>query len=177
MIIQNLLNEKERLLKEVHHRIKNNMTVIMTLLSMQSESINNPETVSALQDASSRIESMLVLYNKLYRSENYKEVSIKEYLSKLINEIFQLFPDRQNIKLEIQIDDFFIGSKQMFPLSLIVNELLTNTMKYAFEGRNSGFIQVNITKKENLATFIFYDNCIGMPKSLNADEHKGFGLT
>lgn len=174
--IQTLLNEKEMLLKEVHHRIKNNMTVIMTLLSMQSESINNPDAVSALRDASSKIESMLVLYNKLYRSENYKEVSIKEYLSELINEIFQLFPDRQNIRLEIHIDNFFIGSKQMFPLGLIINELLTNTMKYAFEGRSSGLIQVNITKKENLATFIFYDNGIGMPKSWNADKHKGFGL-
>jgi two-component sensor histidine kinase len=176
--IQNLLNEKEMLLKEVHHRIKNNMTVIMTLLSMQSESVNNPEAVSALRDASSKIESMLVLYNKLYRSENYNAVSINEYLSKLINEIFQLFQEQQNISLEIQIDDFLIGSKQMFPLGLIVNELLTNTMKYAFKGRNSGLIQVNITKQENLVTFIYYDNGIGMPKSWNDDtEHKGFGLT
>ncbi|MCK5201252.1 MAG: response regulator [Spirochaetales bacterium] len=176
--IHNLLNEKEMLLKEVHHRIKNNMFAIMTLLSMQSDSLDNPEAVIALQDASARVESMMVLYNKLYRTENYKEVSIKDYLSKLIEEILQLFPDRQNIRVEIQIDDFLIGSKQMFPLGLIINELLTNAMKYAFAGRDNGLIEVDIIKKENYVTFTFKDNGIGMPGSLNySDENKGFGLT
>ena len=150
----------------------------MTLLTMQAESLNNSEATAALQDASARVESMMVLYNKLYRREKYTEISIKEYLSNLIGEIFQLFPDEQNIKIKTEIDEFPIGSKQMFPLGLIVNELLTNAMKYAFVKVDSGLIQISITKIDNHVTFIFGDNGIGMPKS-KADNngHKGFGLT
>ena len=175
--IRCLLSEKETLLKEVHHRIKNNMNVIMTLLTMQSESLDNSEAVSALQDASARVESMMVLYNKLYRTEKYTEVSVKEYLSKLIDEIFGLFSDKQNIKIEKKIDEFPVGSKQMFPLGIILNELLTNTMKYAFIGKDSGLIQVEITKKENHVKFIFKDNGIGMSDFQSDKAQKGFGIT
>ncbi len=171
-----LLSEKEMLLKEVHHRIKNNMHIIMTLLSMQSDSLDNSEAVAALQDAISRVESMMILYNKLYRSEKYTEISIREYFSKLINEIFGLFPAKENIKIEKTIDDFTVGSKQMFPLGIILNELITNTMKYAFAGKENGLIQLDISKKENHVIFIFKDDGIGMPKPEN-NENKGFGLT
>ncbi len=174
--IENLLQEKEILLKEVHHRIKNNMNVIRSLLSLQSNALDNPEAVTALQDAIGRIESMGVLYDKLYTTESYQDVSIKEYLPQLINEIFQMFPDRQNIKIKTKINDFIIGTKVIFPLGIIVNELLTNAMKYAFTGRESGLIHLSAVLKRNHVTIIFEDNGIGMPELKNNERQKGFGI-
>jgi two-component sensor histidine kinase len=173
--IQSLLQEKEILLKEIHHRVKNNMNVIRNLLTMQSDIIDIPEASSAFQDAIARIESMRILYNKLYRTESYKDVSIKDYLELLIDEIFQLFPNMQNIKIEKQIENFVIGTKTIFPLGIIVNELITNAMKYAFLNRDSGLLKISAVKENNHVTFIFEDNGVGMPE---IDEtHKGFGLT
>ena len=93
--IKSLLAEKELLLKEVHHRIKNNMNVIMSLLSLQSSTLrDNPSTVAALQDARSRVQSMMILYEKIYRSSDFRRISTKEYIASLIDEIMSNFPNR-----------------------------------------------------------------------------------
>jgi two-component sensor histidine kinase len=126
--IRSLLLEKEILLKEIHHRIKNNMFVLRSLLSMQSESLDVPEAVRALKDAISRIESMEVLYDKLYLTENYQDVSIKDYLTQLVHEIIAIFPENKSIQIEMKIDDFIIGTKIIFPLGIMINELLTNAI-------------------------------------------------
>ncbi len=103
--IRSLLSEKELLLKEVHHRIKNNMTTIMSLLSLQTETLLDPMTSVALEDAKSRVQSMMVLYDKLYRSKDFREISAKEYLTSLIDEIMANFPNRYLVAMETQIDD------------------------------------------------------------------------
>lgn len=175
--IATTLNEKKVLLKEVHHRIKNNMSVIRNLLSIQSDNIKIPEATAAFQDAIARIDSMGILYDKLYLTESYTNVSIKVYLSQLIDEIFQMFPDRRSIKVEKQIDDFTISTEIIFPLGIIVNELITNAMKYAFPNQDNGLIQISAVKKENNITLVFEDNGIGIPELLNHEKQKGFGLT
>jgi len=173
--IQNLLSEKEIMLKEVHHRIKNNMTVIKSLLSMQSKTLNIPEAITSFQDAISRIETMEILYDKLYRSNNYNDVDINEYFTQLINEIHKIFPNYKSVEIKKQIDSFNINIKIISPLGIILNELITNTMKYAFPGDKQGLITISITNNLNHIKFIYTDNGIGIPK-IDEKEYKGFGL-
>ena len=173
--ISKLLNSKEILLKEVHHRIKNNMNIIKSLLVMQNNEIKIPEAVPVFLDAISRIESMEILYDKLYRSEIYEEVSIKDYLSQLFDEVVQIFPDKLNIVIEKQIEEFSIKTKFIFSLGLILNELITNSMKYAFTGRKDGLLRLDVRKENNHVVLVFEDNGIGFSE-LTEKESKGFGI-
>ncbi len=175
-IIISQLSEKEILLKEVHHRIKNNIGSIEALLSMQLQSINNPEAVSVLQDAIGRISSMRILYDKLLISEEYKNISVKNYIETLIAAIVCLFPDNNKISRDIRIDDFNLSSKKMFPLGIILNELLTNIMKYAFKGRERGLITISLSVINNQAILQMQDNGNGLPEGFDLSKTHGFGL-
>ena len=146
--INALLEEKELLLREVHHRIKNNMNTMVSLLSLQSETMEDWKAVAALEDAKSRLQIMSVLYDKLYRTENLREMSIKDYLPALVDEIIDVFPNKASVQIETRIDDFVLGVKLLSPLGIIVNELLTNAMKYAFIGRDDGLITVSAAIKD-----------------------------
>jgi len=174
--IRSLLAEKELILKEVHHRIKNNMNTIKSLLFLQADTLKDQSAVSALHDAESRVESMMVLYDKLYRSTDVRELSIKEYLMELVDEIIGNFPNQKIVKIHKHIDDFVLSAGILFSIGIIVNELLTNIMKYAFSGRDSGAITVSASKKDNIATIVIQDNGVGIPDSIGFEKSSGFGL-
>jgi two-component sensor histidine kinase/HAMP domain-containing protein len=174
--IKRQLEEKEIILKEVNHRIKNNLASISSLLSLQAGSITHPEALAALQDAIGRVNSMYVLYENLLISDNYQFTSVKDYLENLIENLISIFPPDLNLKVEKNIDDFDLDPKKLIPVGIIVNELLTNTMKYAFEGRDSGHIQVTVTAIENQATLIIQDNGRGLPEGFDMKEQTGFGI-
>lgn len=174
--IKSLLAEKEIILKEVHHRIKNNMNTIKSLLFLQAETLKDPSAIAALQDAESRVESMMVLYDKLYRSPDVRELPVKDYLPELVNEIIGNFPNKRIVKIESNIEDFILSAEILFPLGILINELLTNIMKYAFIGRESGIIYISAVVKDNLAKLVIQDNGIGIPESVSFENSKGFGL-
>ncbi len=174
--LNTLLAEKETILKEVHHRIKNNIASIEGLLSMQSQSISNFEAVSALQDALGRVSSMRILYDKLLITEEYEDISVKNYLESLIDAVAVLFPYKLKITIDKQISDFNLSSKKVTPLGIILNELLTNIMKYAFKGRESGLINISLSSIKNLATLTIQDNGNGISEGFDISESKGFGL-
>lgn len=174
--IKHLLDEKELLLKEVHHRIKNNMNTIKGLLTLQKESLKGDEFLTPFSDAESRVQSMIILYDRLYRSDNYREQSIKEYLEKLAHEIIFNFPNRDIVKIDMDIEDFILNVKILAPLGIIINEILTNIMKYAFKSRDSGVITISIHLKELTATLMVYDNGVGIPEEIIRGEKSGFGL-
>ncbi len=174
--ILDLQGARELLLHEVHHRIKNNMNTIYGLLVLQAEVMEEPMAANALRDASKRVQSMMVLYGKLYQSENYKEMSVLYYLPALIDEITESFAHSLKITIDKHIDDFVMSAKKLQPLGIILNELLTNIMKYAFIGKPGGTVTISATKIENRITFIVADNGIGMPESVNFDSSTGFGL-
>ncbi len=174
--ISQLLNEKEILLQEVHHRVKNNINVISSLLRMKSQSVNIPELTEAFHDSIGRIQSMGILYDKLFQSAKYQEVSIKEYFPPLVDEILQIFPTSDKIKIKKQFDNLTIPTKDIFPLGIILNELLTNAFKYGFPEQNEGLIKISIRQKQNHVTFIFQDNGIGIPEE-KIKKSKGFGLS
>ncbi len=174
--IKQQLLEKEIILKEVHHRIKNNFASIGGLLFLQVQSISNPEAISALQDAIGRINSMQVLYEKLLLTDNYVVTSIKLYLDNLIDEIISIFPENPNVTVEKQIVDFQLEPKRLIPIGIIVNELLTNIMKYAFTGGDSDLIQITLKESQGNVTLVIQDNGNGLPEDFDLDTQKGFGL-
>ncbi len=176
LVAEKATREKELLLVEVHHRIKNNMGVIMSLLSLQAGLIGNSAAVSALKDARSRIHSMMILYDKLYRSADFGAISIKIYLDALLPEIMGLFPGNESVLLEKSIEDFSLGSKILSTVGIIVNELMTNIMKYAFGGRESGRIRIGATLRGTRAALSLEDDGVGLPQSFSLDNPSGFGL-
>ncbi len=171
-----LLAEKEIILREVHHRIKNNMNTINSLLILQADTVSDPVAVKALDDAGSRVRSMMVLYDKLYQSVNFTKISISEYLPSLIDEIAANFSVGRSVKIEKTIDDFIIDAGRLQPLGIIINELITNIMKHAYPGKSDGLIKVTAACKDNHVVFEISDSGIGMPESIDFENSSGFGL-
>ncbi len=174
--IKSLLAEKETLLHEVHHRIKNNMNTIFSLLRLQSNSQDNPVTAKVLQDAASRVRSMMILYEKLYHADNMNEISLQDFLPPLIKEISAIFPNSKAVQITTEIEDIVLAPKVLSPLGIILNELVTNAMKYAFNNNSEGMIRVTATKKDNRVTIGFADNGAGMPTGITIENATGFGL-
>ncbi len=174
--IQRQLAEKEILLKEVHHRIKNNIASIGGLMSLRMQTVTNPEAVAVLKDAIGRIDSMRILYDKLLLSEDYKDISVKKLSREPDRYDFAIFPDQAKIMLEMRIADFHLDAKQLFPLGVIINELLTNIMKYAFIDRKTGSIKIGLSRKNNHATLAIQDNGRALPDGFDLENSKGFGL-
>lgn len=174
--IKSLFEEKEILLKEVHHRIKNNMNTIKGLLSLQIESEENESARDSLADAESRVQSIIMLYDRLYKTDNYRELSIREYLEPLAEDIIGGFSSAVVVNVQMNIEDFILDANLLSPVGIIVNELLTNMMKYAFIGRERGHIMISAFKKEGQVTIIIEDDGIGIPESISFDKSTGFGL-
>ncbi len=174
--IRYLLKEKELILKEVHHRIKNNMGTIISLLSLQSGNIESPEAVEALEIAANRIHSMLILYDKLYRGTNFQSISVRDYLTTLTKEIVDNFDTNNSIKVETEIEEFELNSQTIFNLGIITNELITNSMKYAFPQDQAGKITVSASIKNNHITISIGDDGTGIPESVNIETSEGFGF-
>jgi len=174
--INKLLKEKELILKEVHHRIKNNMNTINGILTLQADEVKDPLALDALNDAISCVSSMMVLYDKLYRSDNVEQVSVKEYLAALLDEIIRNFRNSGIIKIDKYIDDFMLEVRILVPLGIIVNELITNTMKYAFDGKSEGIITISASARENHVILVIEDNGVGIPESINFKNSTGFGM-
>ena len=175
--ITSLLSEKEVILKEVHHRIKNNMSMLYSLLSMQATTITDTNACEALEDSARRIKGMALLYDKLFHSANFEEISSTVYLSALIDEIFNNLPNAFMIHVEKAIQDFLIDAKRMQLLGIIVNELITNTIKHAFKNHPDPKIKVSANLNKETISIQIKDN--GIAKIIN-DSHpntktNGFG--
>jgi DNA-binding response OmpR family regulator len=156
--IKRQLLEKEVILKEVHHRIKNNIQSIENLLTMQAQSITNPEALSALQNAIGRVDSVKILYEKLLLTNTYRATSVKEYLNNLIDQIIKLFPDNLKLTVIKEIADFKLEPKRMVSLGMIVNELLTDAMKYAFAGKTEGTLHIKLVDSQKIITLTIQDD-------------------
>lgn len=171
-----LLEEKEIILKEVHHRIKNNMGTILSLISIQSDESNNPEVQEILQDVYGRIYSMMLLYDKLYNSPSLEFISIREYIDTLIKEIIGIFPNASNVSVNLNIQDFDFPSKKLPSFGIIMNELITNSMKYGFVNKKFGTISISLTKKDSKVSFEYMDDGPGFNLQNLSNHARGFGL-
>jgi len=174
--INTLLAEKGLILKEVHHRIKNNMNTMMSLLSLQAANAADAYARDALEDAGKRMQAMALLYEELYLSSDFRRARVGDYLSALVDQIIANFPNSPMVSVTKHFDDLVLDARQLQPLGIIINELLTNTMKYAFRGRSHGVITVTITHAQGLVIVIVRDDGIGLPDGFSLERSTGFGL-
>jgi len=160
-----LLQEKEIILKEVHHRIKNNMNTMMSLLSVHAARLKDPAAVAAMGNAQSLMRSMGVLYDKLYQTQNLVDMSVNDYFPSLVGEIVRVLPTTARIMPVVLVEDFRLGVKDLSTLGIVVNELVTNAGKYAFVGREEGKIFLTAVKRENRIVITIGDDGVGMETS------------
>lgn len=175
--LKNSLNEKEMLLKEIHHRVKNNLMVISSLLSLQSRYIKNKEDLELFEKSQSRAKSMALIHERLYQSEDLKRIDFGDYIRKLAVDMFNTYISNPGeIKLEINAENAMIDINTAIPLGLILNELLSNSMKYAFPDGRNGTVTVNFSKKDILFNLTVKDDGIGFPSDVNYKNTDSLGL-
>ncbi len=174
--IRTLLGEKDLLLKEVHHRIRNNLMNIQSLLAFQSEVQANDESRNALLDAAGRIKGMQVLYDKLYQADGYQHVRMEEYVPVLVTEILDILPKQCAIKAVTAIEPVLLSVQAASTLSIIINEMITNSIKYAFDGRHEGTIRITSKVHAALMELVYEDDGIGIPETITFENPTGFGM-
>jgi len=161
------LKEKESLLKEIHHRVKNNMQIISSLLHLQAQHLKDPEAAEALKQCQSRIRAMALVHERLYREENLAKIDFQEYAEQLLVHLFQAFlPRSKNISFSLQIEAPPLTIEIAIPLGLITTELVTNSLKHAFSPGQTGEILVSLRKEENNLVLKVSDNGKGLPEEI-----------
>ena len=172
------LQEKEVLLKEIHHRVKNNLQVISSLLDLQSLHIKEPKMLEVFRDSCNRVKSMALVHENLYQSKNYAKVNFREYIKTLIMNLFQVYGVKgDHITVEQEIDVVALNIDTAIPCGLIINELVSNALKHAFPNKNQGTISIIFKVEENEHyTLIVRDNGIGLPRSFNVNSLNTLGL-
>lgn len=176
---ENLLSsmrEKEVLLKEVHHRVKNNMQMINSLMELQSDTVVDKNTIRMFQDAQDRVRSMAFVHEALYKSQDLANISAKDYITRLVTNLYTIYKGR-GIDLDVDIEDVGLNIDTSIPCGLIVSELVSNSMKYAFEGKDDGMLTVSLTEtKSGKYKLIVSDNGNGIPKEIDVENPPTLGL-
>lgn len=172
------LREKEVLLREVHHRVKNNLASIISLLSLQADQTSNPEIITALADCRDRIKSMALIHEKIYRSENFAQIELKGYVESLGKRLLlALNSSDGGVRLIYDLEDINLELDQAIPFGLILNELLTNAFKYAFPSGH-GIIRVKVHRTdEREIELIVHDDGIGIHEHENIRDFESLGLS
>jgi len=176
-IISKALSEKDILLREIHHRVKNNLQLVSSLLGLQGMTTQDQHIKEAINAGKSRVMSMALIHQDLYNKEKLTSVNVKEYLDKLCGELintYQLSADQ--VRLETEIDELDLDVETLIPLGLIINELLTNALKYAFPHSQQGTIHIKLFEKNNLLHLEVNDDGIGMSDNVNSDSSFGFRM-
>ena len=175
--IQKSLDEKQVLLREVHHRVKNNLQVIQSLLRMQSREIKGSALEPLLRESQNRIRSIALIHEQLYKQDDFTEIDFAGYLNQLLRQLFQTFNlENLNVISSIEFQGIFISLTKAIPCALITNELVTNSLKYAFKGRSEGRISINAFRENGLLTLLIKDDGTGFPEDLDIETSETLGL-
>ncbi|NOQ46409.1 MAG: PAS domain-containing protein, partial [Desulfobulbaceae bacterium] len=172
--IQEALQEKEILLREIHHRVKNNMQVISSLLKLNARFINNEQALLAFAESRNRIRAMALIHETLYQSDNMATIDLQEYVQRLVRNLIRVYDvHHDRIQVRIDTDDVSLNLEDATPVGLIINELLSNAFKYAFPGDREGEIVLSMreTTDEHIELTI-RDNGIGMPQGMDIHQVK-----
>lgn len=177
-LIQASLREKEVLLKEIHHRVKNNLQVTSSLLNLQSGYIHDPQAQEMFADSQNRIRSMALVHEKLYQSNDLSRINFADYVSSLATLLFRSFAvDAEQISLNIEGGGIFLSVESAVPCGLIVNELLSNCLKHAFPKGRRGEVQIRIGREaDGGLTVAVADNGVGLPETLDVTRTETLGL-
>ncbi len=167
-----LLKDREMLLAEVHHRVKNNLQIVLSLINLNKEYESDPNTI--LDNTENRIYAMALLHEKIYGSESLSDVNIKEYIESLVNSLLELYSSNIQFNSDIEPNDF--NMEQAIPLGLIINELTLNTIKYAFPNTKTGNLDIKFKKEGKHCILTIQDDGIGLPEHLNFNNLTNLGL-
>lgn len=174
------LREKETLLAEVHHRVKNNLAVVSSLLNLQMNLVTNEYTKGVLLDSKNRVASMALIHQKLYRSSNFSDINFSNYAAELVEEIKNSYPENTaQIEVDLRVEErVALDLVSAIPCGLILNELLSNSYKHAFRDRRSGAIDIrfHVAPDENYFLDI-RDNGCGLPEGFDIDASPSLGMT
>ena len=178
------LHEKEVLLKEIHHRVKNNLQVISSLLNLQSEKITQPDLLETFMESQNRIRAMALVHEKLYQSKNLSQIDFTEYVHSFIHQMnnsYSLHPNKVKFHMNADMQPHFFKIDTAIPCSLILNELISNSYKYAFPNNRKGDIYLRFglhkkTKHNALYVIEVADNGIGIPKEIDFQNTTTLGL-
>lgn len=170
------LQEKETLLEEVHHRVKNNLAVISSMVQLQAYEETNSEVKNKLMDGVARIMSMASIHEQLYQSHSFSKLNLSESLKKLITKVVETLDYNIPVSLNFKLDPVEMNINQAIPCSLITNEVVTNVIKHAFIGKPKGKIEVVLTEENNQVNLLIRDNGVGMPQDFDAKQGKTLGL-
>jgi PAS domain S-box-containing protein len=174
--MQESLQEKEALLGEIHHRVKNNLAIIVGLIEMQRMRSNNEALKNDMQIILGRINAVALIHEKLYKSQNFSKVNLADYIRDFAAITFSTFGKSDATKLDLQSDDISLTTKQAIPLALILNELLTNFLKYAVSDGRTSVFSVKIARKDLQIEVSMFDNGPGLPQEFDMQESKSLGF-
>ncbi len=171
------LEEKEMLLKEIHHRVKNNLMIISSLLNLQSQYIKDKASQDIFKESQNRARSMALIHERLYQSTDLKRIDFGEYITSLATELFHTYVSAPSlIEQKINVEDILLDINTAIPLGLIVNELITNSLKHAFPEGKNGEINIDFHSKDDQYELTVKDNGIGFPEDIDFQNTDSLGL-
>ncbi len=172
-----LLEEKEWLLKEVHHRVKNNLQIVISLLNTQSKFLDNQEAIDAIQESRHRMQAMSLIHQKLYQSESSAYVNMQMYIRELSSYLEASFSTGKRIIFDIEVCDIELDIAQAIPIGLILNEIITNAIKYAFIGKENGNINITMQMQNEQDVLLqISDDGVGLPSGFTIDKSDSMGM-
>ncbi|TNF40204.1 MAG: sensor histidine kinase, partial [Cytophagales bacterium] len=176
-VIQVALQDKEVLLREIHHRVKNNLQVVSSLLSIQGREIEDAKALEAVKESQNRVKSMALIHQYLYGENDLKSINMQEYVSQLSQNLFDTYRlDRDLVTLHLEVEPIHLDVDTAVPVGIILNELITNSLKYAFPEGETGNLQVKFLEKEDLLILQVKDDGVGKNASQNSGTNFGMKL-
>ena len=173
--LQESLKEKETLLKEIHHRVKNNLAMTINLIKLQKAKLRDEKSQEVLTDIQERIFTMELLHKKLYESKDLNSISMKRYISELVDDLHATYQIDKTIQRELDIDDIFLDIEQALPCGLVITETLINSYKYAFKGAY-GKVKISCKQVDGKIELIIQDDGVGLPEDFDIHTTKSLGL-
>ena len=175
--LQQLVEEKEWLVREIHHRVKNNFHIVMGLLHTQSEYLQGEEAIQAVAESRQRIQAMSLVHQKLYQSDNLSAINMADYIHELIDYLKDSFHTGHTIRFNLQIDPVQLNVSHCVPLGLILNEAITNAIKHAFPGKKEGVIDISLKSiAQDHFLLSIKDNGVGLPATFNSTNQASMGM-
>ena len=177
-IIENALIEKDSLLKEIHHRVKNNLQMVSSLLSLQTKNTRSKSAIEALEEGKSRVKAMALIHQKLYQNDDLSVIEMQGYIESLINSVQSVYKKGgHNISITIDAEGTELDIDRAIPFGLILNELVSNSFKYAFpENDENGKIYIHLRKNGDQGYFEYTDNGVGLPEDAYERAHSSMGI-
>ena len=176
--IKTSLEEKELLLKEIHHRVKNNLQIVSSLLDLQAGDFNSKEDIELFQESQNRIRSMSLIHEQLYKSRDLAKIDFEGYIQNLIANVSRSYGvNSDNISIKAKVKDVYLSIDKAIPCGLIINELISNSLKHSFPSATKGEISIDFhLNKDNNYTFMVSDNGVGIPEDFSFQTTKSLGL-